>query len=307
MRTITSPPLVASCYLLSSDALEGPLDVLYRIPQNHWASMWTAHGTVRLGQLLEQPLHFVLFERHVDFDGGVAGDRSSDLCANLLQIEGLLFALELLEDLVQHVLDFRRGNARRCGLHRDGANAEGLDLEAVVIELVRDLRENSHLARRKLDQQRYEHLLVLGRIGETLAQDLLKEHAFVRDVLVDDPQSLRVDGEDERIANLPKRFERSKRVEADGSIVVDDPSSAAVVMGDYGRHVGKGTHSIACLGTCNIRKGLRAEARHRNCSVCFDVNADVAEVQGRGERWGFLSTQGEGKVSFVDVQRVSVR
>src|SRR5215469_5327728 len=306
MRTITSPPLVASCYLLSSDALEGPLDVLYRIPQNHWASMWTAHGTVGLGQLLEQPLHFGLFERHVDFDGGVAGDRSSDLCANLLQIEGLLFALELLEDLVQHVLDFRRRNARRCSLHRDGANAEGLDLEAVVIELVRDLRENSHLARRKLDQQRYEHLLLLRPVGQTLAQDLLKEHSFVRDVLVDDPQSLRVDGEDERIANLTERFERSKRVEADGSIVVDDRSGAGVVMGDYGRRVDEPTLSIAGLGTRSIPKPLRAEARSGNCGVCFDVNGVVAEAQGCRERRRFLSTQGEGNVSFIDVERVSL-
>ena len=66
-------------------------------------------------------------------------------------------------------------------------------------------------------------------------------------------------------------------------------------MGDYG------------LGTRSIRRGLRAEARPGNSSVCFDVNAAVSEVQGRGERWGFLSTQGEGNVSVVDVERASVR
>jgi hypothetical protein len=35
-------------------------------------------GQSVLGQFRQQPFHFVLFQRHVDLDGGVAGDGSGD-------------------------------------------------------------------------------------------------------------------------------------------------------------------------------------------------------------------------------------
>ena len=57
---------------------------------------------------LQQPLHFVLLQRHVDLDGGMAGDAGGDAGANLLQVQRLLFALELLQDFVQQVLDVGR-------------------------------------------------------------------------------------------------------------------------------------------------------------------------------------------------------
>ncbi len=40
--------------------------------------MWTTHRAVGLRQLLQQPLHFVLLQRHVDLDGGMAGDAGGD-------------------------------------------------------------------------------------------------------------------------------------------------------------------------------------------------------------------------------------
>ena len=52
---------------------------------------------VGFGEFGEQPLHFVLLERHVYFDGGMAGDGGGDASANLFQIQLLLFARELIE------------------------------------------------------------------------------------------------------------------------------------------------------------------------------------------------------------------
>src|ERR1035441_5344855 len=69
-----------------SDTLEGPLDVPYRIPQNDRTAMWTTHGAVGFSEFLQEPLHFILFERHVDLDGGVAGDGGGDVGANVFQI-----------------------------------------------------------------------------------------------------------------------------------------------------------------------------------------------------------------------------
>ena len=88
----------------------------------------------------EQPVHFVLLERHVDFDGGVAGDRGGDAGANLFQIQRLLFARKLVEQFVQHMFDRGRLHARRSDFHRYAARAKRLGLESVVLAIRRRFR-----------------------------------------------------------------------------------------------------------------------------------------------------------------------
>ena len=85
-----------------------------------------------VGEFGQQPLHFVLLERHVDLDRRMAGDRRCDPRAHRFQIDDLVFARELLEDFIQHVLDLRSVHARRCDFHRDAACAERFRFEAVV-------------------------------------------------------------------------------------------------------------------------------------------------------------------------------
>src|SRR6516164_7660208 len=169
------------------DALESSLNVPYRIPQNDGASMGTAHGAVSLGQLPQQPLHLVVRQRHVDLDGGVAGDGRGYVSANSLEIERLFLALELLEDFVQQVLNLGGRDAGSRGLHRNGAGAEGLYFKTVVVQLVRNLGQDRHLRGPEFDQQGHQHLLALRPTGETLAQDLLEQDALVGNVLIDDP------------------------------------------------------------------------------------------------------------------------
>ena len=150
--------------------------------------------------------------------------------------------------------------ARNSGggcLHRDGARAEGFDLEAVAIQFVGDFGEDRHLARRQLDDERHQQLLPLGRFCQSLLADFLEQNALVRDVLIDDPQSLRIDGQDKRIANLPDRLEGGQRLQTDGSIVVRQlPANSRF-------------RRVPCIAAAATSERLRPEARDRNCGICL--------------------------------------
>ena len=118
-------------------------------------------------------------------------------------------------------------NAGRRGLHRDGARAERFDLEAVAVQLIGNFGEHRHLSRRQLDDQRHQQLLLLGRLRQPLLADFLEQDALVRDVLIDDPQPLRIDGEDKRIANLSDRLQRCQRFQSRGRIIVGQPPASS--------------------------------------------------------------------------------
>ena len=71
------------------------------------------------------------------------------------------------------------------------------------------------------------HALDLAR-----AQDFLEEHALVGDVLIDDPQSFVVDGENERLAHLAEGLERCAATPASAEcvLVFNGEGSASVIM-----------------------------------------------------------------------------
>ena len=69
----------------------------------------------------------------------MAGDRGSNSGSNFFQIQRLLFAGDLVEQLVQHILDRRRIYSCRRYFHRDAARAEGLGFESVVLQFVGNL------------------------------------------------------------------------------------------------------------------------------------------------------------------------
>ena len=58
---------------------------------------------------------------------------------------------------------------------------------------------------------RHQQALAFDFLRSALFQDALEEHALVGDVLVDDPEAVFVDGEDERVANLSQRAKRGER------------------------------------------------------------------------------------------------
>ena len=80
--------------------------------------------------------------------------------------------------------------------------AERLDFKPIALELIGDLGKDDHLPRFKFDQKRHKEALALNVFDLASAEDLLKKHTFVCDVLVDDPEAFFVDGEDERVAEL---------------------------------------------------------------------------------------------------------
>ena len=124
--------------------------------------------------------------------------RSRPRCgSHRFQIDGLLFARELLEDFVQHVLDLRRVHARRRDLHRDAARAEGFRLKTIVRKFFGNVAEDRLLCRSQFDDQRHEQTLALHLLRRALPQDSFEQYALVGHMLIDDPESVFVDCENE--------------------------------------------------------------------------------------------------------------
>src|SRR5262249_47410388 len=127
------------------------LNVSNRVTQNHRSAVWAGHRTVSFGELGEQPFHLVLIERHVDLDGGMAGDGGSDASANLLQVERLILAGKLIEQFMQQVLDLGSFNSGGRELDRDTSRTKRLGVEAIVVQFLRKLGEDRLLGRGELD------------------------------------------------------------------------------------------------------------------------------------------------------------
>src|ERR1700722_4716249 len=86
-------------------------------------------------QLTEQPGHALRVERHIDLDGGVAGDGGGDTGAGGPEVLALVEAIALFEDFDEHALELAAFETDRCGLDGEGAGPEGFDFEAVALEL----------------------------------------------------------------------------------------------------------------------------------------------------------------------------
>ena len=91
--------------------------------------MRAGHGTVGLGQLRQQPFHFILLERHVDLDGSGrrwkrrCGPSSPDSTPALRGQTG---------PAVRAACAQSGGQPRGSDLYRDAAGAEGPDFESVL-------------------------------------------------------------------------------------------------------------------------------------------------------------------------------
>ena len=63
------------------NSLEAPQYFLNSHPQHDGASVRTGKGIVAAEELIQKPLHFLLGERCVDLDGGLAGQADGNLLA----------------------------------------------------------------------------------------------------------------------------------------------------------------------------------------------------------------------------------
>ena len=136
--------------------------------------MGAGHGMVRFGQFGEQPLHFILLQRHIDLNRCVARDGRGNPSANLFQIQGLLLARNLIEQLVQHALYRCSVYPRRRNFYRDAAGPERFGLKAIVLQFVGNFRKDCLLRWRKLQHDWHQQPLALDSLRGTLLQDAFK-------------------------------------------------------------------------------------------------------------------------------------
>ena len=152
----------------------------------------------------------------VDLDGSVAGDGGGDAAAAGFGVFGLLVAVGNGEDLFEHTFEFSALETYGGCLDGEGAGAEGFCFEAVALELFGGLGEGDHLGGEEIYEQGHEEALALDLFGVALAEDFFEEDALVGYMLVDDPETLFVGGEDEGVAELAQRLEGGEGVEGVG-------------------------------------------------------------------------------------------
>src|SRR6202790_1859733 len=121
-----------------SNAVEGFLDFFYGVAEDYWAAVGATHRAIGFGEGGEEPFHFGLVERHVDFDGSVAGGRSGNFGLQRFDGDGGVFALDAVENFGEEFFRVAASDACGRGLNRHAARAHGLDFETVGAYLFGD-------------------------------------------------------------------------------------------------------------------------------------------------------------------------
>ena len=188
------------------NAVEGAFDFLYRVAKDDWTAVRAAHRAIRFRQGGEEPLHFCLVERHVDFDRGVTRGAGGDFGLQRFDGDGGVFALDAIKNFGEQFFGVVAGDAGGDRLNRDAARAHRFDLEAIGGEFVGNFFVDDELARREFENHRHQHALAFDFAGAARFEVLLEEDAFVGDVLIDDPEAFAVDGDDKAGADLAERF-----------------------------------------------------------------------------------------------------
>lgn len=147
-------------------------------------------------------------------DGG--GNARAEL-AKFLIAEGFIGAGGgLIDDFGERFFEFLALQADRRCFDGKCLRAKEFHLESVAFKFLGDAGKNDHLLGLQLDQHRHEQALALDLLHLPVAEDLLKKHSFVCNMLVDDPETILTGGQDERITELAQGLECGKVVEIDG-------------------------------------------------------------------------------------------
>jgi len=148
--------LTAECFFLQFS--ERLLNVLYRIPQDDRSAMRTRHGMVGFRESASSQSILFCSSGMLTLMAAWQAMEAA-MRHEFFQVQRLLFARDLIEQFVEHVLDRGRIYARRSNLHRDAARAEGLSFESIVLQFVGDLGKDGLLRWRQLKNNRYEQAL----------------------------------------------------------------------------------------------------------------------------------------------------
>src|SRR6266436_5896718 len=84
-----------------SNAMEGFLDFFHGIAKHDGPAVRAAHRAIGFCKRGEQPFHFRLVERHVDFDRRMARGRRRNFCLQRFDGNGCVFALDAVENFRQ--------------------------------------------------------------------------------------------------------------------------------------------------------------------------------------------------------------
>ena len=93
----------------------------------------------------------------------------------------------LIDDFGESALEFGALEANGRGFDRKCLRAKGFHFKTVVFKLLGDAGEDDHLFRLQFHKHRHEQALALDALHLAVAEDLLKKHSFVCNMLVDDP------------------------------------------------------------------------------------------------------------------------
>src|ERR1043165_6725740 len=99
---------------------------------------------------------------------------------------------------MQQFFDLRSVHSRGSKFDSDTARTKRFGLEAILVEFLRDFREDRLLCWCQFNQHRHEQPLALNFLYSSLLQYFLKQYTLMGHMLVDDPQAFSIDRENER-------------------------------------------------------------------------------------------------------------
>ncbi len=116
-----------------------------------------------------------------------AAMRERSLLSDFIRSRFVRIGRGLLDDFAQRPLQLRAFQAHWSRLYGKCLWTKGFHLKTVVFKLLGNARKNHHLLRLQFHQQRHQQTLALHLFHLAVAQDLLKKHPFMCNMLVDDP------------------------------------------------------------------------------------------------------------------------
>jgi hypothetical protein len=164
-----------------------------------------SHRALSSAQFAQEPFHLAVIQSHVYLDRSAACNTGGHCAAQIRQRDLAQLALANFQDFKNQLFNVGRANAGRRSLHRNSPIPERLGLEAAARQLIGDVSVFDLLRCRQFQQYRHQEMLALHSSLCLLPQHLLEQNAFVRNVLIYDPEPVAGGGDDEAVVNLAQR------------------------------------------------------------------------------------------------------
>jgi|SRR5689334_2705588 len=104
----------------------------------------------------------------------MAGDGGGYAPAYLVEIKSLFLTRKLVQQLVQHLLNFARLDSSGSNFDGNAAGAEGLRIKPVLLQFVREFSKNRLLCGREFNDYGHKQTLAFYLLLRALMQDSFK-------------------------------------------------------------------------------------------------------------------------------------